>query len=168
MEKIDFKDYPNLTTPIDSNNLNQLQKNTEKGITEAISGSIVNSLDGNEIDKVPNVKTVKESISNKYNFSNSSKKVGKFFDKDLYELSFQLKDYNKEIEHNIYLNLGNVTVVDIRGIVDTEEGYQIPINFANFSSQGSVFAFCVKDNFHFYSKYIVNNLYCTLLYIKEG
>lgn len=167
MEKIDFKDYPNLTTPIDSSNLNQLQKNIEKGITEAILGSIVNSLDGNEIDKVPNVKTVKESISNKYIFSNSIKKVGKFFDKDLYEFSFQLKDYNKEIEHNINLKLGNVTVVDIRGIADTQEGYQIPINFTNFSSQGSVFAFCIKDNFHFYSKYIVNNLYCTLLFIKE-
>lgn len=168
MEKIDFKDYPNLTTPIDSSNLNQLQKNIEKGITEAISDSIAESLEGNETDKIPSVNTVKEAINNKYDFSNSSKKVGKFFGKDLYELSFQLKDYNKEIEHNIYLNLGNVTVVDIRGIVDTQEGYQIPINFANFSSQGSVFAFCIKDNFHFYSKYIVNNLYCTLLYIKEG
>ena len=32
MEKIEFKDYPNLETPIDANNLNQMQTNIEENI----------------------------------------------------------------------------------------------------------------------------------------
>lgn len=63
MEKIDFKDYPDLTTPIDSKMMKQLQKNIENGITEAISDSIVESLEGNETDKTPNVASIKKEFS---------------------------------------------------------------------------------------------------------
>ncbi len=63
MEIIDFKDYPDLTTPIDSKMMKQLQKNIENGIAEAISDSIVESLEGNETDKAPNVASIKKELS---------------------------------------------------------------------------------------------------------
>lgn len=34
LEKIDFKDYPDETTPIDANNLNQVQTNVENALNE--------------------------------------------------------------------------------------------------------------------------------------
>lgn len=49
MEKIEFKDLPDTTTPINADNLNDLQDNVEAGITSSIN-SILNGtrvVDGN-------------------------------------------------------------------------------------------------------------------------
>ena len=37
MERIDFKNYPDESTPLSAENLNQLQANTEEALTEELS-----------------------------------------------------------------------------------------------------------------------------------
>lgn len=56
MNKIEFKDYPNLTTPLNANNLNQVQTNVETDIASVESDiSTINTNATNLNNRVNNL-----------------------------------------------------------------------------------------------------------------
>lgn len=65
MEKIIFENLPSTKTPINATNLNLLQDNVEIAIDG--KSEVVDTLDGNETDKAPSVRAVKEELNNKIN-----------------------------------------------------------------------------------------------------
>lgn len=50
MQKIDFQNYPNTTTPVDADNLNDLQDNVEEAINEIVESN--SNINGNYIKYV--------------------------------------------------------------------------------------------------------------------
>ena len=74
MEKLDFKDYPNLTTPINSSNLNKLQENVESAINS--SNTNISNIETNIDDIETNVDDIETEIANiKTNASNLTNRV---------------------------------------------------------------------------------------------
>ena len=69
MEKIIFKDYPDTTTPLSANNLNQMQTNVENAISD--NASRITNLDnnvetlGNDISTInSNIETIETNANN--------------------------------------------------------------------------------------------------------
>ena len=61
MEKIIFENLPSKKTPINATNLNLLQDNVEIAIDG--KSEVVDTLDGNETNKAPSVRAVKEELN---------------------------------------------------------------------------------------------------------
>ena len=62
MNKITFKDYPDTTTPLNANNLNQLQSNIENAIEENITS--IKSLEDNVAAIEDDISSINSNITN--------------------------------------------------------------------------------------------------------
>ena len=62
MNKIDFKDYPNLTTQVNASNLNQMQTNIETAINSSDSNISTMQNDINNIES--DITTIETNVSN--------------------------------------------------------------------------------------------------------
>lgn len=100
MDKINFQDLPNTTTPINATNLNQLQTNVENAIEQT-----------------------NDEISIRSNYSTTEQKIGTYLGKPLYreviEYTTQPSTGDNEFNHGI-LNIDRIRIVT--AIVERADG----------------------------------------------
>ncbi len=88
--KQDWKDYPDTTTPINSERLNHMEDGISAALTE---DNITTDMTSTEENKIPNTPTVKEYIDNTNAYSTDEKVVGTWIDgKTLYRKVITLSD----------------------------------------------------------------------------
>lgn len=88
MEKIEFKDYPNVTTPIDASNLNKLQENVESEINTSNNNivTVQESIDNIEINidnieaDITNIKTNASDLTNRVSIIENYKGIATYGD----------------------------------------------------------------------------------------
>lgn len=121
MEKIIFEDLPSTKTPLNAENLNNLQNNIETYVNNNI----------NELNNFFEEKT--ERINNKFNYSTEEQLIGIWFGKPLYRKTIVLdnikEEQNLEIDNidTIFINSGHSY------ISWGDNSYSYPIGRANFS-----------------------------------
>ncbi len=76
MNKIDFKDYPNITTPLNASNLNQIQTNIETAITSVESDittieNNITTIDGEITSIESDISTIQTNATNLTNRVNN-------------------------------------------------------------------------------------------------
>lgn len=86
MQKINFKNLPDTSTPLNATNLNQMQDNIETAIN-TVAGDIptvVDSLTGSSTTDAPSVHAVNDKFNTIASYSTTETVIGTWIDKPLY------------------------------------------------------------------------------------
>lgn len=148
MEKIEFKDYPSVETPINSNNLNKLQANVESAIDSA-NTNITNAQ--NNIDDITtNIDEIETDIANiKTNASNLTSRVSKIENyKGIAAYGDGFVDATTTTEHLLLTQIGTpnqslyfvITLFfSVRTATANRTQVAIPYNFDTVSLKNTVY-----------------------------
>lgn len=128
MEKIIFEDLPSTKTPLNAENLNQIQNNIENAIIE---------ID----DKV-------KEINNKNIYSTEEQIIGIWLDKPLYRKVVDVgnlpENNTMEVAHGI-LNFGRM--IKISGTVFSQTGNNFPLPYSSVDMLGdNIMVYCNAAN----------------------
>ena len=90
MQKINFKNLPDTSTPLSAENLNLLQDNIENAIDTVASDipTVVDSLDGDSTTDAPSVHAVKEGLNGTVLYNNATGTTGNI------TLNSEIENYN--------------------------------------------------------------------------
>ena len=106
MDKINFQDLPDTTTPIDATNMNLLQTNVET----AINGKVVDSLTGSSTTEAPSVHAVNQILATKLDFETTAN--NNYIPSDSKYLDASGMKYREETL-NVYLNKVSYEIANV-------------------------------------------------------
>ena len=96
-----------------------------------LGSEVVDSLDGNETNKAPSVRAVKEELNV---YSTEEQVIGTWLDKTLYRKVYQVDSLPNTSSKTISSNLTNISVKNIYGYFENSGVNMMPFNISNPSS----------------------------------
>ncbi len=175
MQKINFKNLPDTSTPLNASTLNQMQDNIESAIDTVASDipTVVDSLDGDSTTDAPSVHAVKEQIDSLNVYSENEVIVGSWFGKTLYRkvlhTTLPTTSDGVNTSKDIDISSLNKEIIKIpETLVITNQQQFLPIYYAN-NAGNSVKTFILGDVLRIYNavaSYSEADCYITLEYTK--
>lgn len=135
MQKINFKNLPDTSTPLSAENLNLLQDNIESAIedVEDTIPTIENSLDSDSTTDAPSVHAVNEKINEINDYSTNEIKVGTWINnKPLYRKVLVISQLAQNTQDSIQHNIPNVDFIYVQNFMayKPSSNYSRPLMFS--------------------------------------
>lgn len=145
MQKINFKNLPDTSTPLNASTLNQMQDNIESAIedVEDTIPTIENSLDSDSTTDAPSVHAVNEKLSGAITTDGTSVKTGRIIDnKTEYIKRFSFKrtsSGSQIVSKSLGFILNNVIITKIDGTAFSDSSNWFDANLGDYL-QNTAFA----------------------------
>lgn len=136
MQKINFKNLPDTSTPLNASTLNQMQDNIENAIP-----TIVDSLSGSSTTDAPSVHAVNDKINSLTAYSTTTETVcGTYDGKPLYRKIINLGYLPNANYKDVSTGLTNVTIINIYGrATGGSSGNTLTIPYVGADASANIF-----------------------------
>lgn len=152
MQKINFKNLPDTSTPLNATNLNLMQDNIESAIDTVASDipTVVDSLSGSSTTDAPSVHAVNEKIDSLNVYSTSEHRIGTWIDgKPLYRKVVNFGALPNSTTKTVAHNISNIdSIIFVKGMAkSTSDTYWVlPFLFEGSQSQYNIRTFVNTTN----------------------